>query len=135
MLEHKQHVFTSLKTARILTKGEGRVLQLENGGEKMLLVGDEIRDLATLIRQCSADVVAEIFDTEVHPCPHCGGEARIAVVKWRDKDKKAPKICRIQCLVCGARTRDVEDETGKTRDGQGDHDAKRRAIKLWNVRA
>lgn len=134
-MEYKAHKFSTLKEAKILTSDEGqKVLLVSDGGETALFVGEEIPALLSHIRTCSADVVAEVVDTSLKKCPHCGGEARIFVVKWRDADKREPAICRVQCTVCEARTKDVEDETLSDMNERGDKDAKRRAVSLWNMR-
>ena len=133
-MDYQGFKFNSLKECKILQNGDNKILQLSDGGENALLVGDEIAALATHIRACKADVLAEIQDIELHPCPHCGGDARIVVTKWRDADKREPAICRAQCTVCGSRTKDVEDETLADVNERGDKDAKKRVISLWNMR-
>ena len=134
-MEQKTHKFSTIKEAKMFTSDDGkRILQLTDSGGTAILNGAEINALASLVRDCGADAVAEVQDISIHACPHCGGEARLFVIKWRDADNREPAICRVQCTVCGARTKDVEDETLADVNERGDKDAKRRAIYLWNMR-
>ena len=66
--------------------------------------------------------------TQIKPCPHCGGKARIA---GTDNGREMT-TARIVCTVCGCGTK-TYNRTTKTEESP-DEDALQQAVAVWNMR-